>query len=85
MIIGMCKEYDTVVLSVRSDVVNNIATAIDIVTKERYGKSVVRTIGNDETDVTMICTKTTARTYKKIIGMIEQAYPNMCIFMQRCN
>ena len=85
MIKGICKEYDTVVLSVRDDVVNSIAAAIDIVTKERYGKSVVRGIGNDETDVTMICTKTTARTYKKIIGMIEQAYPNMCIFMQRCN
>ena len=81
MMKGMCKEFDTVILNGSDDVVRNIKEAIDIVTKERFGKSVSRTLGNS--NVRAVSTITNARTYKKIRGMIEQAYPNTCIFYAR--
>lgn len=77
----LCKRFGTVVLNSSDDImVRNIAEAIDIVTKERYGKSTSWEFGS--TNVTVITTKTTAKTFKKIRGMIEQSYPNTCIFVQ---
>ena len=83
MMKGMCKDFDTVILNGSDEnVVRNITEAIDIVTKERYGKSASRTLG-DDSNVKVVSTRTNAKTYKKIRGMIEQAYPNMCIFYAR--
>lgn len=76
----MCKDFDTVVLNGSDDDVKSIAEAIDIVTKERYGSATSRTLGSEESNVKVISTQTTAKTYKKIQGMIERAFPNMCIF-----
>ena len=77
---GICKIYGTVFLSGSEEMVQNIATAIDIVTNERYGKAAIQTL--DDASVTMITTKTTRKTFEKIRGMIEQAYPNKCAFVQ---
>lgn len=80
MMRGMCKDFDTVILNGSDEnVVRNITEAINIVTKERYGETTSRTLGSDS-NVKVVSTRTTARTYKKIRGMIEQAYPNTCIF-----
>lgn len=79
----LCKRFDTVILNGSDDVmVRNITGAIDIVTKERYGSSTIRTLG-DDSNVKVISTDTTARTYKKVRDMIENAYPNTCIFCAR--
>ena len=78
----LCKRFDTVILNGSDDVmVKNITEAIEIVTKERYGKSAIRTLG--DTNVKVISTNTTARTYKKVRDMINNAYPNTCIFCAR--
>lgn len=78
----LCRRFDTVILNGSDDVmVRNITEAIEIVTKERYGKSTVRTIG--VSNVKVISTNTTARTYKKVRAMIKKAYPNTCIFCAR--
>ena len=81
MMRGLCKRFDTVILNGSDDVVRNIKEAIDIVTKERYGESASRTLG--DFNVSVVSTVTTARRFKKVRGMIEQAYPNTCIFVQR--
>lgn len=79
----LCKRFDTVILNGSDDVmVRNITEAINIVTKERYGKSIVRTLGGDS-NIKVITTETTARTYKKVRDMIKNAYPNTCIFCAR--
>lgn len=80
MMKGLCKIYGTVFVNGSEEMVRNIATAIDIVTNARYGKSTIQTL--DDASVTMITTKTTRRTFEKIRGMIEQAYPNQCAFVQ---
>lgn len=77
---GLCKIYGTVFLNGSEEMVRNIATAIDIVTNERHGKAAIQTL--DDASVTMITTKTTRKTFEKIRGMIEEAYPNQCAFVQ---
>lgn len=76
----MCRNYDTVILSGSDNVVRNIVGAIDILTGERYGKSTIRTVENDDVSITIVSTTTNAKTFKRISGMIEEAYPNTCIF-----
>ena len=77
---GLCKFYGTVILNGSEEMVRNVATAIDIETNERYGKATIQTL--DDASVTTITSKTTRKTFEKIRGMIEQAYPNQCAFVQ---
>ena len=78
---GLCKFYGTVILNGSEEMVRNIVNAIDIVTDERYGESTIQTL--DDSNVIVIFTKTTRKTFNKIRGMIEQAYPNECAFVQK--
>lgn len=76
-----CKQYDTIILNGDTDVIRNITEAINIVTKERFGKAVSRSL--DNSIVSVVSINTTIKKFKIIKGMIEQSYPDMCIFYER--
>lgn len=78
---GMRKQYDTIILNGSSDIVRNITEAINIVTKERFGRATSRPL--DNSNATVVSINTTAKNFKMVKGMIEQSYPNMCIFYER--
>lgn len=78
---GRSREFNTVVMDgSNEEVMRTITEAIDIVTKEKYGKSTSRNFDNEHPTMKVIVTRTTERTYKTIRGMIERAYPGLCIF-----
>lgn len=75
------KQFNTVIMDASDEnIVRNITESIDIVTKERYGRSITRPFDSKHPSMMVIVTKTNFKTYKTIMGMIERAYPGLCIF-----
>ena len=76
-----CKTFNTVVMDASDEsVMRNITDSIDIVTRERCGKSISRPFDGDHPTMKVIVTRTSKRTYKTVQEMIERAYPGLCVF-----
>lgn len=75
------KKFTTVIMD-GSDksIVKDITGVINMMTKERRGKAICRSLDKNHPTMKVIETYTTSRTYNMIREAIEEIYPGLCIF-----
>lgn len=75
------KKFTTVVMDgSNEETVRIIRESMNIVTEERYGEATCRSFSNGHPTIKVIDVYTTKKVYDKIQRMIEDAYPDLCVF-----